>query len=118
MGSLVRNTAVPATRWGGFFSSMATRASSGVSCRRVLSNSSLVPRRHVYMITITMLASASGTQPPSITFSRFAMRKVESTSTNGAINAKVAGSDQPHTLCTTMNAMMAVTTMVPVTAIP
>ena len=41
-----------------------------------------------------------------------------STRMNGVISATVAGNDQPHTRRTTMKAMMAVTTMVPVTAIP
>jgi hypothetical protein len=49
---------------------------------------------------------------------RFAERNVVSTARKGAINARVAGTDQPHTLCTTMNAMMPVTTMVPETAMP
>ena len=48
-GSLVRNTAVPGTRCGGFFSSIATSRSSGISCRRVFSNSRRVPRRQVYI---------------------------------------------------------------------
>ena len=76
MGSLVRNTAVPGTRCGGFFSSIGDQRASGDSSRRVLSTNSRVPRRHVYMTTITTPASASGTQPPSTTFSRLATRKV------------------------------------------
>jgi len=92
--------------------------SSGVSSLRVLSINRRVPRRQVYMTTITPPASASGTQPPSTTFMRLAARKVVSTMMKGAIRAMVAASDQCQTLRMTMNAMIAVTTMVPVTAMP
>ena len=52
-GVLVRKTAVPGTRSGGFFSSMRTRSASGISCRRVFSNSRRLPWRHVYITIIT-----------------------------------------------------------------
>src|SRR5262249_1720418 len=86
--------------------------------RRVLSNSSLLPRRHVHMITIITLASVSGNQPPSITFMRFAERNVASTTMNGTITAMVQASDRPQTLGTTIKARIASTTIVPVTAMP
>ena len=96
---------------------MRTRSSSGVSSRRVLSNSS-VPRRHVYITSITMPPSASGTQPPSTTLSMLADRNVRSINKNGTIKAAAASSDQRHIRQMTMNAIIPVTTMVPVTAMP
>src|SRR6516162_202659 len=93
MGSLVRNTAVPGTRAGGRFSSIATRSASGNSSLRDFSNRSRLPRRHVYIRMIMSPPSASGTQPPSNTLSRFAARKVRSRHRNGAISAAAASGD-------------------------
>ena len=74
-----------------------TRWSSGISWRRVFSNSSRLPRRHVYITTITAAASTSGTQPPSCTLSRLAPRKVRSMSRNGVISAAAASARPvPH----------------------
>ena len=77
-----------------------------------------MPRRHVYITSITMPPSASGTQPPSITLSMLADRKVRSISRNGSISAAAASGDQRHIRQITMKAIMQVTTMVPVTAMP
>src|SRR5258708_24763705 len=57
---------------------MRTSSSSEISWRRVFSSSNRLPRRHVYMTTITRPPNASGTQPPSTTLSRLAPRKVRS----------------------------------------
>ena len=118
LGVLVRNTAVPGTRVGGLFSSMRTSSSSEISWRRVLSNNNRLPRRHVYMTTITKPPNASGTQPPSTTLSRLAPRNVRSTNRNGTISAAAASGGHRHTFQITTNAIVTVTTMVPVTAMP
>ena len=52
--------------------------------------SSRLPRRQVYMTTITQAPKASGTQPPSMTLNMFAARNVRSINTNGAISATAA----------------------------
>ena len=59
---------MPGTRCGGRFSSIATRSASGNSSLRDFSNNSRLPRRQVYISSITKAPSASGTQPPSQTF--------------------------------------------------
>ncbi len=81
---------MPGTRAGGFFSRLATSDSSGISWRRVFSNSSRLPRRHVYINVITTAPSASGIQPPSTILSRLAARNVKSMNRNGSINASAA----------------------------
>ena len=70
------------------------------------------------MTTITSPPSANGTQPPSTTLSRLAPRKLRSMNRNGAISAAAASGDQFHTFQITTNAIIPVTTMVPVTAMP
>ena len=70
------------------------------------------------MTTMTMPPNASGTQPPSMTLRRFALRNMRSTNRKGRMSAAVATSDQRHTFQTTMNAITPVTTIVPVTAMP
>ena len=77
-----------------------------------------VPRRHVYITSMTSPPSASGTQPPSITLSILAERNVRSITRNGAISAAAANGDHRHIRQITMKAIMQVTTMVPVTAMP
>ena len=109
---------MPGTCIGGFRSNIATSPRSGVSCLRVLSNKSRLPRRHVYITSITRPPSASGIQPPSWIFSILAPRKMRSISRNGAINAPAAHGDHFQLFQMTMKAIMAVTTIVPVTAIP
>ena len=109
---------MPGTIWGGLRSSMATSSSSGISWRRVLSNSSRVPRRHVYMTVMIRLAKANGTQPPSTTFSRLAARNISSIAWNGSINPAAAGRDQCQCFQITMRPIVESTSMVPVTAIP
>ena len=44
---------MPETRCGGRFSSIATRSASGNSSLRDFSNNSRLPRRHVYISSIT-----------------------------------------------------------------
>jgi hypothetical protein len=118
VGSPVRNTAVPGTRCGGFFSKVATSGSSGTSLLRVFSNNSRLPRRQVYITTITRPPSASGTQPPSSTFKRLAPKNDRSISRNGPIRAAAASAGQRQALEITTKAIIAVTTMVPETAMP
>ena len=65
-----------------------------------------------------MPPSASGTQPPSTTFSRLAARKVRSRNRNGAISAAAATGDHFQTFQITTKPIIAVTTMVPVTEMP
>ena len=65
-----------------------------------------------------MPPSASGTQPPSKTFSRFAARKVRSSNRKGAISAAAATADHLQTFQITTNPIIAVTTIVPVTEMP
>ena len=77
-----------------------------------------MPRRHVYITAMIMVPSASGTQPPSTTLSMLALRKIKSMNRNGAISATAASSDQCQTFQITTMAIMPVTTMVPLTAIP
>ena len=67
---------------------------------------------------MTTPPSANGTQPPSITLSMLADRKVVSMRMNGSISAAAANGDQRHIRQITMNAIMPVTTMVPETAMP
>ena len=109
---------MPDTRCGGRFSSIATRSASGNSSLRDFSNNKRLPRRHVYIRIITTEPSASGTQPPSSTFSRLAARNVRSRNRNGAINAPAAIGDHFQTRQITTNPIIAVTTMVPVTEMP
>ena len=109
---------MPGTRSGGFFSNIATSASSGVSERRVFSNNNRLPRRQVYINAITRPPSASGIQPPSKTLSRLAVRKVKSMNSSGAIRRPAARGDHFHTFQITTNAIITVTTIVPVTAMP
>ncbi len=109
---------MPGTRCGGFRSSVAT---SGVE--RHLALARLLEQQPaaappVYITTITSAPSASGIQPPSNTLSRLAPRNVRSISRNGAISATAAHSGQRQTFQITMNAISAVTTIVPVTAMP
>ena len=65
-----------------------------------------------------MAPSASGIQPPSTILSRLAARNVKSMNRNGSISASAQISRQCHTRQITTIAIMAVTTMVPVTAMP
>jgi hypothetical protein len=70
------------------------------------------------MISITAAPRASGTHPPSTTFSKFAARNVTSTNTKGAMSAAAASGVQRQSFQTTKKAIVAVTTIVPVTEIP
>ena len=67
---------------------------------------------------MTTPPSASGTQPPSTTLSMLADRNVRSIKRNGSIRAAAASNDQCHSRQMTMKAIMQVTTIVPVTAMP
>src|SRR5438045_1541858 len=111
-GSLVRNTAVPETRCGGRFSSIATKSASGNSSLRDFSNRSLLPRRQVYISSMTTAPSASGTQPPSNTFKRFAARNVRSRNRNGAISAAADKRDHLQTIPMATKPIIAMTQIV------
>ena len=63
-GSLVRNTAVPLTIWGGRFSRLLIRSLSGTSMRRVLLIRIAAPRRQVQITTAMITPNISGTQAP------------------------------------------------------
>src|ERR1700694_2836624 len=102
----------------GRFSSIAPRSANGNSSLRDFSNNSRLPRRQVYISSITTAPSANGTQPPSNTFKRFAARNVRSRNRNGAISAAAANGDHRHTRQMTTKPIIAVTTMVPVTEMP
>ena len=69
----------------------------GSSRRGFSKTRDLLPRRHVYITSIPIPPIANGTQPPSTTLSRFAIRKVRSMNRNGSI--KRGGGDwrpAPH----------------------
>ena len=117
-GSLVRKTAVPGTRVGFDFSNIAISSMIGIESRWVFSARSRVPRIHVHMTIMAQPPSASGTQPPSLTFIRFAARKARSTTRNAEMSNSAAHNGQPHFRHTTTKASAVVTTMVPVTAMP
>jgi hypothetical protein len=70
------------------------------------------------MITMTKPAIRSGTQPPWNTLSMLAVRKVVSMRKKGTISAAAAQSGHFHALQITTMAIIAVTTMVPLTAMP
>ncbi len=93
-------------------------SSSGTSTLRVLSNRMRVPRRQVIMSTTSNPPTRSGIQPPWGIFRALAARKIMSISRKGTITATEVQSDQCQHRQTTKKAMMAVTTMVPVTASP
>src|SRR6478736_5218801 len=118
VGSALKNTAVPGTEVGGDFSSEQTSPSSGVSSRRVFAARIFVPLRQVIMTSITMAPIRSGTHPPWKTLSKFAERKVVSMARSGNIIASVTHSGHFQTLKITIIAIIVVTTMVPVTAMP
>ena len=117
-GSAVRNTAVPGTLYGCFLSSDWIRLSIGVSRRRVLVARMRAPLRQVSITTITMAPIKSGTHPPLKTLSRLAPRKVRSIRRNGTMSAAAHQIGHFQYFQITMNASVAVTTMVPVTAMP
>ena len=77
-----------------------------------------MPRRQVYITVITRLPNASGTHAPSNILSRFALKNVTSTNTNGMIKAQAASGDQRHTFHTTIRAIIPSATIVPLTAMP
>ena len=62
--------------------------------------------------------SASGTQPPSRILSALAPRKTRSIASSGSMRASACHSGQRQTFQMTKIAIIAVTTIVPVTAMP
>lgn len=76
------------------------------------------PLRQVSITTITMAPIKSGTHPPLKTLSRLAPRKVRSIRRNGTMSAAAHQIGHFQYFQITMNARAAVTTMVPVTAMP
>ena len=109
---------MPFTRSGGRFSSAAMNCVSGTSSRRAFSPRMAAPRRQVSITTISAAPTATGIQPPSTSFNALAKRNTASMARKGAIRRADAAGDQPHTRQSTKKAITAVTTMVPVTAIP
>jgi len=69
--------------------------------RRVLATRIAAPRRQVQIITAIATPNNSGTQAPSSSFSRLALKKVRSTTTNGRINAAAVAARQFHNFQTT-----------------
>ncbi len=90
----------------------------GVSKRLVFCPRIRAPRRHVSMTAMIRAPMRRGTQPPWNTLSRLAPRKTKSMIRSGTISAAAAQSGQFQYRHITIKAMIAVTTMVPVTAMP
>jgi len=114
----VRKTAVPGTRWGGFFSSIATSAASGVSSRRVFSVNRRVAappgihHRHQH-------GAERQRHPAALDdLKQIGAEEVTSMTTNGAIRAAAASGDQCQTFQTTTKANHAGHHHGPVTAMP
>ena len=76
------------------------------------------PLRQVHITSIIIPPKASGTQPPSAILSEFAPRKIQSTASSGSMTKRAAQSGQRQYRQMTGIAMVDVTTMVPVTAMP
>ncbi len=118
LGSLVRKIAVPGTRVGFDFASIAINSRIGMESRWVFSAKRCVPRTQVHITIIEHPASTSGTQPPSTTFIRLAARKARSIARKPEIIRIEAHSGQRHRFHTTTKASAVVVTIVPVTAMP
>ncbi len=118
LGSLVRKTAVPLTTWGGRFSRLLIRSVSGTSMRRVFAVRIAAPRRQVQISIATTTPNSNGTQAPSNSFRRLALKKVMSTTTNGTISAAAVAARQFHNFQITTKPMMPSATMVVETAMP
>src|SRR5215475_113034 len=86
VGSEVRNTAVPETRYGGFASSLRTSQLRSASFLRVALLRLLEPRTHVSAMRPITQAVRSGNQPPSGIFTRLAIRNASSMRAIGTIN--------------------------------
>ena len=114
----MRNTAVPLTMCGGRFSRLLIRSSSGTSIRRVLLVRIAAPRRQVQIIPAITAPNSSGTQAPSSSFRRLALKKVMSTTTKGTISAAAVAARQFHSFQITTKPMMPSATMVVETAMP
>src|SRR3984957_17973813 len=91
LGSLVKKTAVPLTMCGGRFSRLLIRSASGTSIRRVFMVRIAEPRRQVQIMTAMAKPNNSGTQAPSSSLRRLALKNVMSTTTNGTISAAAVG---------------------------
>ena len=86
--------------------------------RRVLATRIAAPRRQVQIITAIATPNSSGTQAPSSSFSRLALKKVMSTTTKGRITAAAVAARQFHNFQITTKPMMPSATMVVETAMP
>jgi hypothetical protein len=86
--------------------------------RRVFWVRIAVPRRQVQIVIAMAIPNKSGTQAPSKSFRRLALKNVVSTITNGAITAAAAAARQFHNFQITTNPMMPSVTMVVETAMP
>ena len=88
VGSAVKNTAVPGTRCGGLASSLRNSQSRSASFLRVCLASRRDPRTHVTMMRPMQAASSSGTQPPSNTLRKFAVKNTCSRNSSGIIDQR------------------------------
>ena len=84
-GWLVRNTAVPDTRSGDFFSNTGRYSASGSSSFFQRVDNNRAPRLQVSMPIKSAPPTTRGNHPPSAIFRRLAPRKMRSTHRNGAI---------------------------------
>src|ERR1700722_16749536 len=118
VGSLVRKTDVPWTRTGFDLSSILIKSSIGIESRCVRASKMTLPRAQVHISTNIAMPSSRGTQQPSTTLERLAMKKPTSTHRNAPISASAAQSGHRHSFQTTKKAREVVATIVPDTAMP
>ena len=97
---------------------LADAAPAARTQQRLLQPVEVAPRRQVQIIVAITTPNNSGTQAPSNSFSRLALKKVMSTITNGRIKAAADATRQFHSFQITMKPMMPSATIVVETAIP
>ncbi len=105
VGSAVKNTAVPATRCGGFASSLRKSQSRSASCLRVCLASRCAPLTQVTITSPTKAAISSVTHAPSRTFSVLAAKNACSSKRSGTITSTTCHSFHPHIRQMTKNAI-------------
>src|ERR1700678_2662884 len=116
VGSLVRKTAVPGTLTGFDLSSILIRSSIGIESRCVRASNMTLPRDQVHIRTNIATPSPKGTQPPSTTLYRLAMKKPTSMDRNAPVSTNAAQSGHRQSFQTTKKASEVVATIVPETA--
>ncbi len=108
-GSLVRNTAVPGTMCGGFFSRLVQqRVERHLAAARLLREDARCRAARSGSAARSATPNSSGTQAPSNSFSRLAEKNVASTTTSGAISSAARQSGQRHSFQITMKPSSAV----------